>query len=1118
MEALTAARFGLQWQEHPPGNSKTGGGYLGLSHDQNLKVWFDDQGMTVRPTLSEEKRDQAWSTVVRLTAYGYGKQLVDIPPIVSRMVKANRIEYERVSSNRQSPIRNSQLVEWYENRAEGIEQGFTLNQPPERNGGALNEPLRVLLAVTGDLRARPKGEGTIALNDARGNGALSYSKLVAQDADGKKLAARMEASADGREIALLVEDEGARYPIVIDPVMASLEKKLDATPNVQLDARFGFAVAIEGDTAVVGAWREDSGALADVGVVYIFSRSGSSWTLSSRNNSGTSAGDACGESVAISRPLVVYGCPGANNNTGRAFVRDLSTNGSAELLPPFGMGLRNTGDRYGASVAISNNQVIVGEPLNDSQGTDSGIAFQFTLESGLSYADPTPYNGASGDQFGTSVAIDGDTFVVGAPGFDSGSGKAVVLDVNSSSTPPKYLYADDRAASDNFGQSVAISGNTAVVGAPLNSEKGSSAGAAYVFVRDTSRNWSQQQKLTGSDATAGNFFGASHIAIQGNTIVAGAYGYSYFDLNKGTIQNAGEAYIFMRSGTVWTEQAITVGDNQAGDEFGIGLGISGNTVIVGARHATAAGTAGAGATFVYRLACVPPYGSIATGPTTTACPGSLVNFILDYYRLTTGTPSFQWRKNGVNIPGETSELYTINSASASDAGSYDVVVSTSCGSDTSNPVTLAVYAFSLNPTSQNFGVSGSTGIVNVTATSASCSWTAVSNASFITVNSGSSGTGNGTVGFTVASNPDSAQRIGTLTIAGQSFTVSQDGTQCSYLIAPTSQNLGASASTNTVNVTASAGCAWTATSNDPFLSINSGASGSGNGTVTYTIAANPTTSQRTGTLTVAGQTFTVTQGGASVLANISTRLRVETGNNVLIGGFIVTGTQSKKVMIRAIGPSLPFADDLADPILELHDSSGALLDSNDNWVDSPNKQAIIDSTIAPTNDLESAIVATLPANGSGYTAIVRGVNNGTGIGVVEAYDLDRTVDSKLANISTRGLVQTGDDVLIAGTIVVGQAPQKVLVEALGPSLSVPGKLEDPILELRDVNGTLLDSNDNWVDSPNKQAIIDTTIPPSNDLESAIIATLPAGGAQYTAIVRGVNGTTGVAVVEVFALN
>jgi hypothetical protein len=256
----------------------------------------------------------------------------------------------------------------------------------------------------------------------------------------------------------------------------------------------------------------------------------------------------------------------------------------------------------------------------------------------------------------------------------------------------------------------------------------------------------------------------------------------------------------------------------------------------------------------------------------------------------------------------------------------------------------------------------------------------------------------------------------------------------------------------------------------------------------------------------------------TTLANISTRLRVETGDNALIGGFIVTGTQPKKVMIRAIGPSLPFADKLADPILELHDSSGALLDSNDNWQDSPNKQAIIDSTIAPSDPLESAIIATLPANGSGYTAIVRGVNNGTGIGVVEAYDLDTSVDSKLANISTRGLVQTGDNVLIAGTIVVGQGSQKVIVEALGPSLSVPGKLEDPILELRDGNGGLVDMNDNWVDSPNKQAIIDSTIPPGNDFESAILATLPADGAQYTAIVRGVNGTSGIAVVEVFALN
>src|SRR3954452_2441924 len=128
----------------------------------------------------------------------------------------------------------------------------------------------------------------------------------------------------------------------------------------------------------------------------------------------------------------------------------------------------------------------------------------------------------------------------------------------------------------------------------------------------------------------------------------------------------------------------------------------------------------------------------------------------------------------------------------------------------------------------------------------------------------------------------------------------------------------------------------------------------------------------------------------------------------------------------------------------------------------------MDSGIPPSYRLESAIVQTLPANSTGYTAIVRGVNNSTGIGVVEAYDLDTTVDSKLANISTRGFVQTGDNVLIAGTIVVGQTPQKVIIRAIGPSLPIAGRLENPTLELYDQNGGLLQENDNWVDSPNKQ--------------------------------------------------
>ena len=253
-----------------------------------------------------------------------------------------------------------------------------------------------------------------------------------------------------------------------------------------------------------------------------------------------------------------------------------------------------------------------------------------------------------------------------------------------------------------------------------------------------------------------------------------------------------------------------------------------------------------------------------------------------------------------------------------------------------------------------------------------------------------------------------------------------------------------------------------------------------------------------------------------ILGNISTRLRVETGDNVLIGGFIVTGTQPKKVIVRAIGPSLAplFPAALADPILELRDSSGSLIAVNDNWR-SDQEAAIIATSIPPSDDLESAIVATLPANGSAYTTIVSGVDNGTGIGVVEAYDLDQTTNSKLANISTRGMVQTGDGVLIGGLIVLGQEPLRVIVRAIGPSLPVPGALGDPTLDLYDGNGALIAANNNWR-TDQEAEIIATTVPPSSDFESAIVRNLAPG--NYTAVVRGASSTTGVAVVEAYGLN
>lgn len=246
----------------------------------------------------------------------------------------------------------------------------------------------------------------------------------------------------------------------------------------------------------------------------------------------------------------------------------------------------------------------------------------------------------------------------------------------------------------------------------------------------------------------------------------------------------------------------------------------------------------------------------------------------------------------------------------------------------------------------------------------------------------------------------------------------------------------------------------------------------------------------------------------------------------MIGGFIITGSDSKKIIVRAIGPSLAgqgVNDFLVDPMLELHhpDSMGndTIIATNDNWMTAANKQEIIDSTLAPTDPLESAILIDNLDPGT-YTAIVRGINITAGIALVEVFDLNSgTSPSILANISTRGLVGTGDNVLIGGIIILGASDQQVLIRAIGPSLTaqgVSGALADPFLELHDKDGNLITSNDNWMDAPNEQAIIDTGIPPTENAESAILATLPPS--NYTAIVSGENGTSGVALVEVYQID
>ena len=242
---------------------------------------------------------------------------------------------------------------------------------------------------------------------------------------------------------------------------------------------------------------------------------------------------------------------------------------------------------------------------------------------------------------------------------------------------------------------------------------------------------------------------------------------------------------------------------------------------------------------------------------------------------------------------------------------------------------------------------------------------------------------------------------------------------------------------------------------------------------------------------------------AHQFANISTRLSIGTGDNVLIGGFIITGQQSKKVIVRAIGPSLGVSGSVADPVLELHDSTGATILANDDWGSASNQPDIVASTIPPGNSKESAILMTL-APGA-YSAIVRGVGGTTGIGLVEVYDLNRNASARLANISTRGLVQTGDNAMIGGLIVTGESSQKTLLRGIGPSLPIPGALANPTMELRDGNGALIAANDDW--KATQQTEIEATmLAPTNDAESAILTTLATG--SYTAILRGAQSSTG----------
>jgi hypothetical protein len=251
-------------------------------------------------------------------------------------------------------------------------------------------------------------------------------------------------------------------------------------------------------------------------------------------------------------------------------------------------------------------------------------------------------------------------------------------------------------------------------------------------------------------------------------------------------------------------------------------------------------------------------------------------------------------------------------------------------------------------------------------------------------------------------------------------------------------------------------------------------------------------------------------------------MRVQTGDRVGIGGFIISGSAPVHVLIRAIGPSLApsgVPDALADPVLELHGPGTFVTITNNDWRDDPGQEAAIIATgIPPSDDLEAAIDTTLSPGA--YTAMVSGINNTSGVGLVEVYDLTQTASATLANISTRALVGAGDGILIAGFILGNNGGNdRIAVRGMGPSLSgagVPDALADPMLELRNSDGGLVLANNDWSDDPLQATELTTAgLAPGNSVESALVATLPPG--LYTALLAGLNNGTGLGLVEVYDL-
>lgn len=557
-DAVRAARYAME-RLNPTLPSSRGAEFFAENPVQQLRGWFGRDGVEFASGRNED-----WSFALRMTG-------------ASGTVTARQDRAE---------VQRAGVVEWYENTDAGVEQGFIIGTPPAQHG-----ELRVAMKMSGDLHATVESEDAIVFRTAAGQPVLRYADLHATDALGRALPVRMELT--DSQLALVVDDRDAVYPLMIDPLITTPPQAKLVADGSMPESAFADAVALDGDSAVFGAYGANTPVAAGAGAAYVFTRTGTVWNQEAKlYASDGAAGDSFGDAVAVSGDTVIVGSPGSDvpggyTQAGAAYVF-VRSGGAWSEQQKLNVSVTNWADSLGVAVAIEGDTAIVGAKGTDIPGaTNAGAAYVFT-RSGAVWAQAAllmASDGATGDSFGQAVALTtttnpADTVLVGSPYASAGAaytGAAYVFTHEAGTwTQQAKLVASDAAAHDIFGFSVALSGPTALVGAYHDDTiHGTAAGSAYVFTRAGTA-WTEQANLLPSTGGSAFSFGFS-VALSGDTALVGSR-----DASVGGVTGSGAAHVFVRTGTTWSQQqALDPGDAQLYGVFGCAVALSGDRALVG---------------------------------------------------------------------------------------------------------------------------------------------------------------------------------------------------------------------------------------------------------------------------------------------------------------------------------------------------------------------------------------------------------------------------------------------------------------------------------------------------------------------------------------------------------